>query len=128
MLTNIAANHSAGQMQNVERRRKLLDQMRQVLRTLHYSYRTEQTYTMWIEKFLRFSRDAIGEWRHLRAMNHCDIERFLFRFEDEGPGPVEIDASLTGGAVSVVEQDGLFEDVLVVRFVRFGRVRMGQLQ
>ena len=77
MLKDVAANNSHGQIQNVERRPKLLDQMRRKLRTLHYSYRTEQTYAMWVEKFLRFSRDAKGGWRHPRAMDHRDIERFL---------------------------------------------------
>ncbi len=33
---------------------KLLDQVRAKIRTLHYSYRTEQTYVRWIVAFIRF--------------------------------------------------------------------------
>jgi len=33
---------------------KLMDQVRQVLRYHHYSYRTEQTYCDWIIRFVKF--------------------------------------------------------------------------
>ena len=33
---------------------KLMDQVREVLRYYHYAYRTEQTYLMWIKRFLAF--------------------------------------------------------------------------
>ncbi len=33
---------------------KLLDQVRDVLRVKHYSYRTEQTYIYWIRRFILF--------------------------------------------------------------------------
>ncbi|NIA30028.1 MAG: hypothetical protein GWP06_08980, partial [Actinobacteria bacterium] len=33
---------------------KLLDQVRAVLRTKHYSIRTEQAYTNWIKSFILF--------------------------------------------------------------------------
>lgn len=33
---------------------KLLDQVRQAVRVKHYSYRTEETYVHWIERFIRF--------------------------------------------------------------------------
>ncbi len=39
---------------------KLLEQVRQVCRTKHYSPRTEASYTCWIVHFLRFHRDAMG--------------------------------------------------------------------
>jgi hypothetical protein len=35
---------------------KLLDQVRQMLRVRHYSYRTEQCYVCWIMHYLRFSK------------------------------------------------------------------------
>ncbi len=33
---------------------KLLDQVRNALRTLHYSIRTEEAYTGWIKKYILF--------------------------------------------------------------------------
>ncbi len=33
---------------------KLLDQVRDKLRVLHYASRTEQAYLMWVERFLRY--------------------------------------------------------------------------
>jgi site-specific recombinase XerD len=55
---------------------KLLDQVRQVLRVRHYSYRTEQCYVAWITDYLRFSKGA-GPWRHPRELVATDVERFL---------------------------------------------------
>ncbi len=51
---------------------KLLDQVRAKIRTLHYSYRTEQTYVRWIVAFIRFH-----QLRHPRDMGGRDIEEFL---------------------------------------------------
>ena len=34
--------------------KKLLDQVRDVMRLKHYSLRTERTYWDWIERFIRF--------------------------------------------------------------------------
>ena len=34
--------------------KKLLDVVRDVLRTKHYSYRTEQTYVDWIKRYILF--------------------------------------------------------------------------
>ena len=34
--------------------KKLLDVVREAIRLKHYSYRTEQTYIDWIERYLRF--------------------------------------------------------------------------
>ena len=33
---------------------KLLDQVREVIRTKHYSIRTEETYVSWIKRFILF--------------------------------------------------------------------------
>lgn len=51
---------------------KLLDQVRAKIRTLHYSYRTEQTYVRWIVAFIRFHR-----LRHPNSMGGPEIEEFL---------------------------------------------------
>jgi integron integrase len=55
---------------------KLLDQCREALRFWHYSYRTEQTYLGWIERYLRFCRTSSG-WRHPRDCREEDIKAFL---------------------------------------------------
>ena len=51
---------------------KLLDQVRAKIRTLHYSYRTEQTYVRWIVAFIRFH-----QLRHPAEMGGPEIEVFL---------------------------------------------------
>jgi integron integrase len=51
---------------------KLLDQVRDTIRLKNYSYRTEQTYVDWIERFIRFH-----QLRHPREMNIPEIETFL---------------------------------------------------
>ena len=51
---------------------KLLDQVRAKTRTLHYSYRTEQTYVRRIATFIR--RHGI---RHPAEMGGAEIEEFL---------------------------------------------------
>ena len=53
-------------------KRKLLDQVRDVLRAKHYSYRTEQAYVHWIRRFILFH----GK-RHPCDMNAVEIEAFL---------------------------------------------------
>lgn len=42
---------------------KLFDQMREALRSRHYSRRTEQTYCLWIKRFIHF--------HHLRHPMEC---------------------------------------------------------
>ena len=52
---------------------KLMDQVRQVLRYHHYSYRTEQTYCDWIIRFVKFQ----GYKKHPNEMGKSEIEAFL---------------------------------------------------
>jgi hypothetical protein len=47
------------------RPKKLLEQMRDVLRTQHYAIRTEQAYVDWAKRFILFHRK-----RHPTAMGH----------------------------------------------------------
>ena len=51
---------------------KLLDQVRAVLRTQHYSYRTERTYIEWIVKYIRFHGI-----KHPAEMGAAEVEAFL---------------------------------------------------
>jgi integron integrase len=59
---------------------KLMDQVRQVLRYHHYSYRTEQNYCQWIVRFIRFFDAKI----HPKDMGKEEIEKFLSHLATEG--------------------------------------------
>jgi integron integrase len=58
--------------QQVSMAKKLLDQARDRLRTLHYSYRTEETYVDWMRRFILFH-----EKRHPTEMGVPEIQAFL---------------------------------------------------
>lgn len=51
---------------------KLLDQVRQALRTRHYSLSTEKTYVQWIRQYIFFH----GK-RHPSDMGEAEIARFI---------------------------------------------------
>ncbi len=51
---------------------KLLDQVRNVLRVRHYSYRTEQSYVHWVKRYVLFHNK-----RHPREMGVAEVEAFL---------------------------------------------------
>lgn len=51
---------------------KLLDQVRQAIRTRHYSYMTEKAYVHWIKRFIFFHNK-----RHPNEMGEPEIGRFL---------------------------------------------------
>jgi integron integrase len=52
--------------------RKLLDQVRDKIRLLHYSYKTEQAYAEWIKRFIFFHNK-----RHPSEMGALELEKFL---------------------------------------------------
>src|SRR2546423_14972222 len=52
--------------------KKLLEQVRDVMRLRHYSLRTERTYCGWIERFIRFH----GK-RHPSQMAETEVREFL---------------------------------------------------
>jgi integron integrase len=56
----------------VERKPKLLDQVRGAIRTRHYSLRTEDTHIHWIKRFIFFHNK-----RHPREMSEAEIGQFL---------------------------------------------------
>jgi len=41
--------------------KKLLDQMRDLMRVKHYSLRTERSYCDWVERFIRFHLHPCAE-------------------------------------------------------------------
>jgi site-specific recombinase XerD len=52
--------------------KKLLDQVRDLIRLKHYSYRTEETYVQWIRRYILFHNK-----RHPKDMGVPEIEAFL---------------------------------------------------
>src|SRR5207244_2639510 len=59
-------------MPQAPRPKKLLDQMRDVLRTQHYAIRTEKAYVDWAKRFILFHQK-----RHPAEMGRVEIEAFL---------------------------------------------------
>jgi site-specific recombinase XerD len=57
---------------------RLLDQIRERLRYMHYSLRTEQTYVHWVRRFVRFHA-----LRHPREMGRAEVEAFLTMLANE---------------------------------------------
>ena len=51
---------------------RVLDQLRERVRYMHYSIRTEAAYVYWVRAFIRFH-----ERRHPETLGGADVERFL---------------------------------------------------
>jgi site-specific recombinase XerD len=56
---------------------KLLDQFEAACNVRRLARRTTQTYTRWVQDFLRFHRQRAGRWIHPRDMSAADVEAFL---------------------------------------------------
>jgi hypothetical protein len=65
---------SSGNPAKNERPPKLLDQLKEALRALHYSPRTESTYCQWVKRFIFFHNV-----RHPAEMAEPEINAFLIR-------------------------------------------------
>src|SRR5438874_11169884 len=74
-------------------KKKLLDQVRDVLRLKHYSLRTERTYCDWITRFIRFHR-----MRHPAEMSEPEMAEFLTHLARTG----NISASTQNQALSAL--------------------------
>jgi len=59
-------------MQPAQAKPKLLDQLRDVIRTRHYSIRTEKAYSDWVRRFIAFHR-----LRHPETMGSSEVAQFL---------------------------------------------------
>jgi site-specific recombinase XerD len=57
---------------------KLLEQVRESIRTKHYSYRTEQTYVDWIKRFILFH----GK-RHPKEMGAEEVQEYITYLANE---------------------------------------------
>ena len=73
--------------------RKLLDQVRDTIRTHQYSYRTQETYCKWIRRFILFH-----DKRHPREMGASEIQAFLTHLAVEG----RVSASTQNQALSAL--------------------------
>jgi integron integrase len=58
---------------------RLLDALRERIRVLHYSLRTERAYVQWVRRFIRFHRG-----RHPREMGEAEVTAFLGALATEG--------------------------------------------
>lgn len=56
----------------MERKPRLLDQVREQIRLKHYSIRTERVYCEWVKRFIRFH-----DYRHPVEMGAQEVESFL---------------------------------------------------
>ena len=62
--------------------KRLLDQVREVLRYKHYSLKTEQAYLYWVRFFVRWhGRD--GQMQHPRSMGGAEVTQFLTMLANE---------------------------------------------
>jgi hypothetical protein len=59
---------------------KLMDQVKEVLRYHHYTYRTEQTYCQWILRYIHY----FGGKTHPNLLGAKNIEAFLSHLATEG--------------------------------------------
>jgi len=62
-----------------EKKPKLLDQVREAIRTKHYSPRTEEAYVQWIKRFIFFHNK-----RHPAEMGELEINQFLSHLAVKG--------------------------------------------
>jgi len=63
----------------MEQNKKLLDQVRDVIRLKHYSIRTEESYVDWIRRYILFHKK-----RHPKDMGRAEVEAFLTHLAVEG--------------------------------------------
>lgn len=68
-------------MMNERQKPKLLDQVRDAIRTRHYSLRTEKAYVQWIKRFIFFHQK-----RHPAEMGEREVGQFLSSLATEKQG------------------------------------------
>jgi integron integrase len=78
---------------SMDKPKRLLDQVCDVMRLKHYSLRTERSYCDWIERFIRFHR-----MRHPREMGEAEVSAFLTHLARDG----QVAASTQNQALSAI--------------------------
>jgi integron integrase len=76
---------------------RVLDQLRERIRYMHYSLNTEQVYVYWVRFFIRWSAHG-GQMRHPRDLGAPDVEAFLSMLATER----KVSASTHNQALSAV--------------------------
>ncbi|MES2950964.1 MAG: integron integrase [Pseudomonadota bacterium] len=76
---------------------RVLDQLRERIRYMHYSLSTEQVYVYWVRFFIRWSARC-GQMRHPRELGAPDVEAFLSMLATER----KVSASTHNQALSAV--------------------------
>ena len=56
---------------------KLLDRVRNKMRVLHMSKRTEEAYLSWISRYVFFHRELSGQWVLPENLDRNDVSSFL---------------------------------------------------
>lgn len=77
---------------------RLLDQVRERVRYLHYSLKTEKAYLYWVRFFVRWSATQLGGMRHPRDMGVQEVEAFLSMMANER----KVSASTHNQALSAI--------------------------
>jgi integron integrase len=86
----------------------LLDQVRERVRYLHYSLKTEKAYLYWIRFFIRWNAVQLGGMRHPRELGVTDVEAFLSMLANER----KVSASTHNQALSALLF--LYREVMVI--------------
>lgn len=81
----------------VLRSTRLLDQLRERIRYLHYSLNTEKAYLHWVRFYVRWHGRS-GEMRHPRDMGTAEVEAFLNMLDNER----KVSASTHNQALSAI--------------------------
>ncbi len=87
---------------------RLLDQVRERIRYLHYSLSTEKVYLYWVKFFVRWQGQQTGGMRHPREMGAREVEEFLTMLATER----KVSASTHNQALSAVLF--LYREVLAI--------------
>jgi integrase len=66
----------------VPQSKRLLEQLCEVLRYKHYSFKTEQAYCYWVRFFVRWC-GRVGPMRHPRDMGAAEVTQFLTMLANE---------------------------------------------
>ena len=88
---------------------RLLDQVRERIRYLHYSLSTEKVYLYWVKFFVRWQGLQAGAMRHPRDMGPREVEAFLTMLATER----KVSASTHNQALSAILF--LYREVLAIK-------------
>ena len=86
---------------------RVLDQLRERIRYMHYSLSTEQVYVYWVRFFIRWSGNG-GAMRHPRDMGASEVEAFLTHLATD----CKVSASTHNQALSAILF--LYREVLAI--------------